>query len=169
MRYIEGTKTLNEQRGAARRENIDNTLFELEEDYNRCYAVVRRTFDHLEKLGLREFNKVSAYKWSFDKDSSGYGYVCVRFGSSLLKKSLVKRSGALKEEDLYKWIEDKDMVIEALDEAYQYIDSKIDKLKLEMGEMKEQLTRYEERASDAGEQLNEAGKVLSGQNANPAS
>ncbi|MDR0784868.1 MAG: hypothetical protein LBE74_03170 [Treponema sp.] len=164
MRYIEGTKVLNEQRAAARREDVGATLAELEEDYNRCYAVVRKTFDYLEKLGLREFNQISTYKWSFDKDSRGYGYVCVRFGSSLLKKSLVKRSGALKEEDLYKWIENKDMVIAALDEAYQYIDDKLAKLKLEMGEMKEQLAKYEERASDAGDQLDEADKVLSGQN-----
>ncbi|MDR1466700.1 MAG: hypothetical protein LBI40_03680 [Treponema sp.] len=161
MRYIEGTKVLNEERAAVRRENISATLAELEEDYNRCYAVIRKTFDHLEKLGLREFNQISVYKWSFDKDSCGYGYVCVRSGSSLLKKSLVKRSGALKEEDLYKWIENKDLVIEALDEAYQYIDGRIARLKLEMGEMKEQLARYEELASDVDGQLDEAGKILS--------
>jgi hypothetical protein len=160
MRYIEGTKVLDEQKAASRRENIGATLAELEEDYNRCYAVVRKTFDHLEKLGLREFNQTSTYKWSFDKDARGYGYVCVRFGSSLLKKSLVKRSGALKEEDLYKWIENKDLVIEALDEAYQYIDGRIARLKLEMGEMKEQLARYEDRAVDAEEGLDEADKVL---------
>ena len=163
MRYIEGTKVLDEQRVAARRENISAVLSEMEEDYNRCYAVVRKTFGYLEKLGLREFNQISAYKWSFDKDSRGYGYVCVRFGSSLLKKSLVKRSGALKEEDLYKWIENKNFVIEALDEAYRYIDGKLAKLKLEMGEMKEQLARYEDRVSDVGKQLDEADKVLSGQ------
>ncbi|MDR0411478.1 MAG: hypothetical protein LBH75_05855 [Treponema sp.] len=169
MHYIEGTKTLREQRVIETRGNISITLNELEEDYNRCYAIVRKTFDHLERLGLREFNQISTYKWSFDKDSRGYGYVCVRFGSSLLKKSLVKRSGTLKEADLYKWIENKDMVVEALDEAYQYIDGKLAKLKFEMNEMMGQLSRYEERASAAGEQLDEADKVLSGQKPSPVS
>jgi hypothetical protein len=134
----------SEEKQRRRREDIAGTLQALEDEYLRCYRLIRKTYDYLEKVGLREFNKYATYKWSFDREN-GFSYVCIRLGSSLVKKSLIKRRAYLEEEELYRWIENKDLVFEALDEAYRYIDEKLAKLRLKMGEMQEQLEGYEER------------------------
>lgn len=152
--HIEGTKTpedntdqivLSESKVQRRKENIADTVRDMEEDYNRCYRIIRKTYEYLEKLGLRDFNKFSKYKWSFDRDNRGFSYVCVRAGSSLIKKSLIKRSGNLKEAELFQWIDNKELVCEALEEAFEYIDEKLSKLKIKMGEMKEEIQGYENR------------------------
>ncbi|MDR0376159.1 MAG: hypothetical protein LBH85_10670 [Treponema sp.] len=147
-----------EKRSGEKKKNIDIALKELEEDYNRCYQIIRKTYEHLERIGLRDFNKFSKYKWSFDRDGRGASYVCVRNGGSLLKKSLIKRSGSLEEAELLRWLNDKDLVCEALDEAYKYIDEKIGALKLKMNEMKERIQGYEDR-SEGFEEYMEAVKV----------
>ena len=150
-----------EEQQRRRKENIAVTLRALEEDYNKCYSLIRKTYGYLEKLSLREFNKYSKYKWSLDKDKDrGYSYVCVRFGASLVKKSLIKRSGSLSEEELYQWIENKDMVLESLEEAYKFIDDKLDVLKLKMDEMKEQVEKYEQRLEGIGEAYDTIQKVV---------
>jgi archaellum component FlaC len=171
--YIEGTRPLGslhpetdqakaiEEQQKKSKEKIDVAIKDLEEDYNRCYRIVRKTYEYLEKMGLRDFHKFSKYKWSFDKDNRGFSYVCVRSGSSLLKKSLVKRSGSLEEAELLRWIDDKDLVCEALDEAYVYIDEKLDKLKFKMNEMKERIQGYEDRVEKTGENLEAARIVIS--------
>ncbi|MDR0558030.1 MAG: hypothetical protein LBG43_09255 [Treponema sp.] len=139
------------------KKNIDIALNELEEDYNKCYRIIRKTYEHLERIGLRDFNKFSKYKWSFDRDGRGASYVCVRNGGSLLKRSLVKRSGNLEEAELLRWLDDKDLVCEALDEAYEYIDEKIGALKLKMNEMKERIQGYEDRSE--GMEAVKVGKI----------
>jgi hypothetical protein len=160
MRYIEGTREFeerDEKRDIVRKENIAVTARELEQDYNRCYSLIRKTFGYLEKLGLRDFNGFAKYKWTFDRDSTGLSYVCIRFGSSLRKKSLIKRSGNLSEEELYRWIDDKDLVLEALEEAYRFIDERLDKLKIEMDEMKGKIAGYEDRLEGVARDFDEAG------------
>ncbi|MDR2783316.1 MAG: hypothetical protein LBB48_05680 [Treponema sp.] len=147
-----------EKRSKEKKENIDVALKELEEDYNRCYRIIRKTYEHLERIGLRDFNKFSKYKWSFDRDGRGVSYVCVRNGGSLLKKSLIKRSGSLEEAELFRWLNDKDLVCEALDEAYEYLDEKVCKLKLKMNEMKERIQGYEDKSEGVEENM-EAVKV----------
>lgn len=149
---------IEEKRNRKKKNNIDVVLNELEEDYNRCYRIIRKTYEHLERIGLRDFNKFSKYKWSFDRDGRGASYVCVRNGGSLLKKSLVKRSGNLEESELLRWLNDKDLVCEALDEAYEFIDEKIGALKLKMNEMKECIQGYEDRSEGVEENM-EAVKV----------
>jgi hypothetical protein len=143
-----------EEKQRIRKENIAVTLRDLEEDYKRCYSLIRKTYGYLENVGLKEFNKYSKYKWSYDHES-GFNYVCIRFGSSLIKKSLIKRRAYLEEEELYKWIENKDLVCEALGEAYEYIDKKLDKLKCKMDEMKEQIEDYEKRLEGIGKDFDE--------------
>ncbi|MDR2194006.1 MAG: hypothetical protein LBP19_06020 [Treponema sp.] len=133
-----------EERSKKKKETIDATLKEVEDEYNRCYRIIRKTYDYLERIGLQDFNKFSKYKWSFDRDRRGFSYVCVRNGGSLLKKSLVKRSGSLEEPELLRWLDTKNLVCEALDEAYEYIDEKIGTLKLKMTEMKGRIQKYED-------------------------
>jgi hypothetical protein len=173
--YIEGTKktagadaaqdAIREKRGKREegerngRETVDETLQELERDYNRCYRIIRKTYEYLERVGLQDFNKFSKYKWSFDRDKRGVSYVCVRDGGSLLKKSLVKRSGSLEDAELLRWLDNKTLVCDALDEAYEYIDEKVDKLICKMNEMKEHIQRYEDRGRGIEEDM-EAMKVL---------
>jgi hypothetical protein len=131
---------------------------ELEDDYKRCYGIIRKTFDYLEKLGLREFNRYSKYKWSFDHEAD-FNYVCIRAGASLVKKSLIKRRPYLEEAELYRWIENKDLICEALDEAYKYIDEKLSTLKLKMDDMKERVTNYEERLQDINKDYDETSRA----------
>ena len=103
-------------------EHIDSALLAIEADYKVCHRAIGRYFDYLETCGLKEFNKYSKYKWSHDRDkTNGYSYICIRQGSSMAKKSLVKRMAFIKNEDINKWVENKDLIQEALDEAYQFI------------------------------------------------
>lgn len=162
--YIEGTKpfaALDEGRNVMHGNKISQTLQELEEDYNECYRLIRKTYDYLEKIGLRDFNKFSKYTWSFDKDSRGYGYVCIRAGSSLMKKSLVKRSGTMDEADLLRWLDNKDLICEAIDEAYEYIDAALSRFRSKMDDMKNRLKAYEDKAAAVDADL-DAVKVMGG-------
>jgi hypothetical protein len=145
----------------ALREELDYTLADLQEDYNQCVRTVRKTYNYLEQVGVREFNKYSKYKWTLDRDT-GCSYVCIRYGNSLRRKSLVKSSAYLEDAELYKWIENKDLICEALDEACQYIRDKVLMLKRKMNETKLSLMKYEEKLKnfdDEGEinPLEEAG------------
>jgi hypothetical protein len=135
-------------------QELDNTLFALREDYNRCVKVIRKSYNYLEQVGIKEFNKYSKYKWSLDR-SNGYRYVCVRCGSSLNKKSLVKSSGLLEDAEIYKWIENKDLICEALDEACEYIRNKVKTLKRKMEETRQAIGEYEEKLNDLNEELEE--------------
>jgi predicted RNase H-like nuclease (RuvC/YqgF family) len=137
------------------RKELDCTLTALQEDYNQCVKVIRKTYNYLEQVGIKEFNKYAKYKWSLDRDK-GYSYVCVRYGSSLHRKSLIKSSGLLDDADLYKWIENKDLICEALDEACEYIRDKVKLLKRRMEETKSSMMEYEEKLNDLNEELEEA-------------
>jgi len=138
-----------------RADTIADTLGDLEADYNRCYRVIRKTYDCLERLGLREFNRCSKYRWSLDRDLRGYSYVCVRVGASLMRRSLIKRSGNLTDEELYRWAADKDLVCDAIDEAHAYLDRRLDALKSTMGEIRDRLSGYESRLADRERAIDE--------------
>jgi hypothetical protein len=142
-------------------EELDYTLADLQEDYNQCVRTIRKAYSYLEQVGVREFNKYSKYKWSLDRDT-GYSYVCIRYGNSLMRKSLVKSSAYLEEAELYKWIENKDLICEALDEACQYIRAKVLKLKRKMDETKLSIMEYEEklRNLDPGKDPEDAGPAI---------
>ena len=122
---------------------IDLALIAIEEDYKACLKIIGRYFEYLETCGLKEFNKYSKYKWSFDRDKSdGYSYVCIRYGSSLMRKCLVKKRAYIETDDLYKWAENKDLIQESLDEAYEYIVKKINTTKTRIQAMKEIAENY---------------------------
>ena len=149
------------------KEPIDRALLTIEEDYKVCLRIIGRYFDYLDTCGLKEFNKYSKYKWSFDRDKSdGYSYVCIRYGSSLMRKALVKKRAHIETDDLYKWVENKELVQEALDEAYQYIISKVNTVKTKIEAMKEVAENYEEKLNDISEDYEKvklASKKLGGE------
>ncbi|MDR1867266.1 MAG: hypothetical protein LBQ77_03240 [Treponema sp.] len=129
------------------KESIDESLEKFEEDYRHCYRVIRNIFEYLEKIGLQEFNQYSKYKWSFDHEKR-QSYVCIRYGNSLVKKSLLKRRANIEESDLYKWVDNKDLILEAIDEAYHYIHDRIAQIKTKMEEMRTNINEYEEKLAD---------------------
>ena len=127
-------------------EHIDIAMQEIEDDYKVCLKIIGRYFDYLETCGLKEFNKYSKYRWSYDRDRvKGGSYVCIRYGNSLIKKCLVKKRAYIENEDLYKWVKNKALIQEALDEAYQYIFEKVSGVKVEMDEMKNTAEEYAEK------------------------
>jgi hypothetical protein len=127
-------------------ENIDAALQIIEEDYKICLRIIGRYFDYLETCGLKEFNKYSKYRWSYDRDRvKGGSYVCIRYGNSLIKKCLVKKRPYIENEDLYKWVRNKNLIQEALEEAYQYIAGKVSGVKGEIDEMKKTAEEYAEK------------------------
>ena len=133
-------------------EPIDNALSTIEEDYKICLRVIGKYFDYLDTCGLKEFNKFSTYKWSYDRDrSNGYSYVCIRYGSSLIKKCLVKKRPHIENTDLYNWVKHKDLINEALDEAWQFIVNKITAVKNKIEAMKAIAEDYEEKLEDLSE------------------
>ena len=139
------------------KEHIDSALYTIEEDYKVCLRIIGRYFDYLDTCGLKEFNKFSKYKWSYDRDKgNGYSYVCIRYGNSLMKKCLVKRRAYIENDDLYKWVQNKDLIQEALDEAYQYIITKINAVKIKIEAMKELAEDYEEKLEGIFEVYDEA-------------
>jgi hypothetical protein len=127
-------------------ENIDAALQTIEDDYKICLRIIGRYFDYLETCGLKEFNKYSKYRWSYDRDrAKGGSYVCIRYGNSLIKKCLVKKRAYIENDDLYKWVRNKELIQEALDEAYQYISGKISGVKGRIDEMKKTAEEYAEK------------------------
>jgi hypothetical protein len=127
-------------------ENIDVALQIIEDDYKICLRIIGRYFDYLETCGLKEFNKYSKYRWSYDRDrNKGGSYVCIRYGNSLIKKCLVKKRAYIENDDLYKWVSNKELIQEALDEAYQYISDKISGVKGKIDEMKKTAEEYAEK------------------------
>jgi hypothetical protein len=133
-------------------ENIDNALKTIEEDYKICLRIIGKYFDYLEACGLKEFNKFAKYKWTYDRDrDNGYSYVCIRYRSILMKKCLVKKRAFIENDDLYNWVKNKDLINEAIDEAYQYIVNKINAVKSKIEEMKETMEDYEEKLEDISE------------------
>ena len=149
------------------KEPIDRALLAIEEDYKVCLRIIGRYFDYLDTCGLKEFNKYSKYKWSFDRDKSdGYSYVCIRYGSSLMRKALVKKRAHIETDDLYKWVENKELIQESLDEAYQYIVSKVNTVKIKIEAMKEVAEDYEEKLNNISEDydlVKSASKKLGGE------
>jgi hypothetical protein len=145
-------------------EHIDNALQTIEDDYKICLKVIGKYFDYLDICGLKEFNKFSTYKWSHDRDrGNGYSYVCIRYGSSLLKKCLVKKRAYIENADLYNWVKNKDVINEALDEAWEYIVKKVNDAKNKIEELKEAAEDYEEKLeglSEDFEQTKAASKRL---------
>ena len=135
------------------KEHIDSAMLAIEEDYKVCLRIIGRYYDYLDTCGLKEFNKYSKYRWSLDRDNkaNGYSYVCIRYGNSLLKKCLVKKRPYIEKDDLYKWVENKELVQEALDEAYQFIITKINTVKGKIEAMKEAAENYEEKLEDISE------------------
>ena len=134
------------------KEHIDAALQTIEEDYKVCLRIIGRYYDYLNTCGLKEFNKYSKYKWSYDRDrSNGYSYVCIQYRSSLMKKCLVKKRAYIENEDLYNWVENKDLIQESLDEAYQYIINKVNIVKSKIEDMKEIAENYEEKLEDLSE------------------
>ncbi|MDR0494646.1 MAG: hypothetical protein LBG95_03340 [Treponema sp.] len=133
-------------------EHIDSALQTIEDDYKICLKVIGKYFDYLDTCGLKEFNKFSTYKWSYDRDrSNGYSYVCIRYGSSLLKKCLVKKRAYIENSDLYNWVKNKGVINEALDEAWQYIVKRVNDVKHKIEEMKETAEDYEEKLDELSE------------------
>ena len=127
-------------------EPIDVAMQTIEDDYKVCLRIIGRYFDYLETCGLKEFNKYSKYRWSYDRDRvKGGSYVCIRYGNSLIKKCLVKKRAYIENEDLYRWVRNKELVQEALEEAYQYIASKVSGVKTEIDEMKQTAEEYAEK------------------------
>ncbi len=127
-------------------EHIDVAMQEIEDDYKVCLKIIGRYFDYLETCGLKEFNKYSKYRWSYDRDRvKGGSYVCIRYGNSLIKKCLVKKRAYIENEDLYKWVRNKQLIQEALEEAYQYIAEKVGGVKTEIDEMKNTAEEYAEK------------------------
>ena len=93
------------------KEHIDNVLETIEEDYKACLKIIGKYFDYLEKCGLKDFNKFSKYKWTYDRDkTNGYSYICIRYRSSLMKKILIKKRAHIEDDELYKWVRNKDLV-----------------------------------------------------------
>jgi hypothetical protein len=127
-------------------EHIDVAMQTIEDDYKICLRIIGRYFDYLETCGLKEFNKYSKYRWSYDRDRvKGGSYVCIRYGNSLIKKCLIKKRAYIENEDLYKWVRNKELVHEALEEAYQYIAGKVSGVKTEIDEMKQTAEEYAEK------------------------
>jgi hypothetical protein len=139
------------------KEDIDSALKVIDEDYIICFKMIRKIFDYLETFGLKEFNKYSKYKWSYDRDKSkGYSYVCIRFGSSLSRKCLVKRRAYIEDADLHKWVEHKELIKEALEEAYQYIYTKVNAVKNKIEDLKGFMEEYKEKLDDISNDYDEA-------------
>ena len=137
--------------------NIETALKEIDEDYIQCFKTIREIYDYLATFGLNDFNRHSKYKWSFDKDKKkGFSYVCIRHGTSLTKKILVKRRALIEDADLYKWVGNKDQIKEAMDEAYQFIYMKVNTVKKKFDEMKEFAEDYREKFDDLSEEAEEA-------------
>jgi hypothetical protein len=127
-------------------EPIDVAMQTIEDDYKVCLRIIGRYYDYLETCGLKEFNKYSKYRWSYDRDrTKGGSYVCIRYGNSLIKKCLVKKRAYIENEDLYKWVRNKELVQEALEEAYQFIAGKVNSVKGEIDEMKHTAEEYAEK------------------------
>jgi len=146
--------------------DIETALRAIDEDYIKCFKVIREIYDYLETFGVKDFNRHSKYKWSFDRDrSKGCSYVCIRYGSSLTKKCLVKRRAYIEDADLYKWVGNKELIREALDEAYQYIYIKVNAVKRKIEDMKGIAEDYKEKldnlSGDSEERL--ASKEIRGE------
>jgi hypothetical protein len=152
-------------------EHIDVAMQEIEDDYKVCLKIIGRYYDYLETCGLKEFNKYSKYRWSYDRDRvKGGSYVCIRVGNSLLKKCLVKKSAYIENEDLYKWVRNKVLIQEALDEAYQYIAEKVSGVKVEIDEMKKTAEEYAEKLENLSDDKDkESDDEVPGDNAPGAS
>ena len=148
------------------KDHDDSVLQNIEEDYKVCLRIIGRYFEYLETCGLKEFNKFSKYKWSYDRDKGkGYSYVCIRYGSSLEKKCLIKRRSYIENEDLYKWVENKELIREALDEAYKYIETKINTVKSKIEAMRSIVEDYEGKLNEIFEDYDDntiASKKLGG-------
>ena len=126
--------------------DIETALRAIDEDYIKCFKVIREIYDYLETFGLKDFNRHSKYKWSYDRDKAkGCSYVCIRYGSSLTKKCVVKRRAYIEDADLYKWVGNKELIREALDEAYQYIYIKVNIVKKKIEDMKGIAEDYKEK------------------------
>jgi hypothetical protein len=137
-------------------EHIDIAMQTIEEDYKICLRIIGRYFDYLETCGLKEFNKYSKYRWSYDRDRvKGGSYVCIRYGNSLIKKCLIKKRAYIENEDLYKWVRNKELVQEALEEAYQYISNKVSGVKTEIDEMKQTAEEYAEKLENLSDEDND--------------
>jgi len=146
------------------KEDIETSIQVIEEDYKTCFRMIRRIYDYLDRFGLKEFNKYSKYKWNYDRDKNKeYSYVCIRYGNSLAKKCLIKRRSHVDTADLYRWIESKELIQEALDEAYEYISTKTTAVKSKMEELKGIMEDYGKKFDDISNEYDEtkqARKVL---------
>ena len=138
------------------KEDIDYALETIDEDYKKSLRIIGRYFDYLETCGLKEFNKFSKYKWTYDRDrSNGYSYVCIRYGSSLMKKVLIKKRAYIENDELFKWVKNKDLIKEALDEAYQYILNKISTVMSKIEAIKAVAEDYDEKLDEIFEEYDE--------------
>ena len=139
------------------KEHIDTVLQSIEDDYKVCLKIIGKYFNYLETCSLKEFNKYSKYKWTYDRDkSNGYSYICIRYRSSLKKKVLIKKRAYIEEEDLYNWTRNKTLIQEALDEAYEYIAGKLEDAKKRIEEIKETAEEYNEKLEGLSEDGEEA-------------
>ena len=128
------------------KEHIDKVLETIEEDYKACLRIIGKYFDYLEKCGLKDFNKFSKYKWTYDRDkTNGYSYICIRYRSSLMKKILIKKRAHIEDDELYKWVRNKDLVEEALSEAYEYIEKTLENVKVKIEEIKSVAEEYDKK------------------------
>jgi hypothetical protein len=131
---------------------VQNALQTIEEDYNASQRIIEKYFGYLDTCGLKDFNRFSKYKWTHDRDkSNGFSYICIRYRASLMKKCVVKKRSHMSDEDMYKWAANKELIRDALDEAYEYIVTKISALKSKIGEIKEVAKEYEDKLNNISE------------------
>jgi len=143
------------------KDQIDIALQTIEDDYQICLRIIGRYFEYLETCGLKEFNRYSRYKWTYDRDkTNGYSYVCIRFRSSMMKKCLIKKRPYIEKEDLYRWVENKQLIQEALDEAYWYISQKVEAAKAKIEAIKATAEDYEEKLDGLDDEAIQTAKKL---------
>ncbi|MDR0447638.1 MAG: hypothetical protein LBH07_03120 [Treponema sp.] len=129
--------------------DIERALITIEEDYKECFKMISKFFDYLETFGLKEFNGFSKYKWSNDLDKNkGGSYICIRSGNSLNRKCDIKKRSHMEDSELFKWADHKELLKDAMDEAYQYIEKKVNIIKNKIEELKEIAQLYEKKLDD---------------------
>ena len=73
-----------------------------------------------------------------------------------MKKCLVKKSAYIEDDDLYRWVEHKELISEALDEAWQYIVTKINSVKTNIEEIKNAAEDYEGKLNNISDDFEKA-------------
>jgi peptidoglycan hydrolase CwlO-like protein len=78
----------------------------------------------------------------------------------MMKKCLIKKRAYIEEDDLHRWVQNKELIQEALDEAYLYIAKKVELVKTEIEEIKNTAEDYEKRLNELDDESFKAHKKL---------